>query len=72
MKNLREKYDNARKFLKEGKRQEASDLLNLGILQLAESTLEGVPQDTIVEGASIDRWKERFWFELESHDLLEA
>ena len=72
MKNLREKYDNARAFLKAGKRQEASDLLNLGILQLAESTLEGVPQDTVVEGATIDRGKERFWFELEVNDLMEA
>lgn len=72
MKNLREKYDNARKLLKEGKREEASEILNFGILKLAESTLEGIPQDTVVEGATIDRWKERFWFELESHDLLEA
>ncbi len=72
MKNLREKYDNARAFLKAGKRQEASDLLNLGILQLAEATLEGAPQDTVVEGATIDRWKERFWFELEANDLMEA
>ena len=72
MKNLREKYDNARAFLKAGKRQEASDLLNLGILQLAEATLEGVPQDTVVEGATIDRWKERFWFELEANNLMEA
>ena len=71
MKNLREKYDNARKFLKEGKRQEASDLLNFGIYQLANACLQGIPQNTVVEGATIDRWKERFWFELESHDLLE-
>ena len=72
MKNLREKYDGARAFLKAGKRQEASDLLNFGILQLAEATLEGVPQDTMVEGATIDRWKERFWFELEANNLMEA
>lgn len=72
MKHLREKYDNARKFLKEGKREEAATLLNFGIYQLANATLEGVPQDQVVEGATVDRWKERFWFELEANNLLEG
>jgi hypothetical protein len=71
MKNLREKYENARAFLKAGKREEASTLLNFGIYQLASATLEGVPHDQVVEGATVDRWKERFWFELEANDLLE-
>ena len=72
MKNLREKYENARAFLKAGKRKEASTLLNFGIYQLASATLEGVPHDQVVEGATVDRWKERFWFELEANDLLEG
>jgi len=72
MKNLREKYDSARKLLKEGKREEASELLNFGIYQLAFATLNGVPHDRMVEGATIERWKERFWFELESNDLMEG
>jgi hypothetical protein len=31
-------------------------------------TQEGVVN---TEGATVDRWKERFWFELESNNLME-
>jgi hypothetical protein len=68
MTNVKELMMNAKAALAKGNKEIASDNLNIGILILARMTQEGV---TNTEGASVDRWKERFWFELESNDLME-
>jgi hypothetical protein len=66
--NVAALMSNAKDALMRGNREGASDLLNFGILKLAELTLDGTSH---VEGASVDRWKERFWYELESNNLME-
>ncbi len=66
--NVKELMMNAKASLTKGHTQEAKDFLNIGILVLARLTQEGVVN---TEGATVDRWKERFWFELESNDLME-
>ena len=68
MTNVKELMINAKAALMMGNKRIASENLNTGILVLARMTQEGV---TNTEGASVDRWKERFWFELESNDLME-
>jgi hypothetical protein len=68
MTNVKELMMNAKAALAKGNKEIASDNLNTGILILARMTQEGV---TNTEGATVDRWKERFWFELESNDLME-
>jgi hypothetical protein len=68
MTNVKELMMNAKAALAKGNKEIASDNLNTGILILARMTQEGV---TTTEGATVDRWKERFWFELESNDLME-
>lgn len=66
--NVKELMMNAKAALAKGNKEIASDNLNTGIVVLARMTQEGV---THTEGATVDRWKERFWFELESNDLME-
>jgi hypothetical protein len=66
--NVKELMMNAKEALSKGNREIASDNLNIGIVVLARLTQEGVEN---TEGASVDRWKERFWFELEVNDLIE-
>lgn len=66
--NVKELMMNAKEALAKGNKEIASDNLNTGILVLARMTQEGV---TNTEGATVDRWKERFWFELEVNDLIE-
>jgi hypothetical protein len=66
--NVKELMMNAKESLTKGKTQDAKDFLNIGIVVLARMTQEGV---THTEGSSVDRWKERFWFELESNELME-
>lgn len=66
--NVKELMMNAKEALSKGNKEIASDNLNTGIMVLARMTQEGTAH---TEGASVDRWKERFWFELESNDLME-
>ena len=66
--NVKELMMNAKEALSKGQTAVASDNLNMGIVILARLTQEGVER---TEGATVDRWKERFWFELESNDLIE-
>ncbi len=54
--------------LEKAEKQAAADFLNKGIGLLGTLTQRGVDK---VNGASIDRWKERFWFQLEENQLLE-
>ena len=66
--NVKELMMNAKAALAKGNKEVASDNLNTGIVVLSRLTQEG---ETHTEGATVDRWKERFWFELESNDLME-
>ena len=59
----------AKEELLKGNKMVASDLLNMGIGYLGKLTMEGVE---VTDGATVDRWKERFWFQLEENDLIEA
>ena len=66
--NVKELMMNAKTALVQGNKKVASDYLNMGIAILGRLTIEGT---TNVSGATTDRWKERFWFELETNDLME-
>ncbi len=66
--NVATLMSNAKEALLKGNVKIASDNLNKGIIALSQLTLEGIDR---TEGTTVDRWKERFWFELESNDLME-
>lgn len=66
--NVAKLMENAKAALLTGNTEAAADNLNKGIGLLGKLTLEGIQS---VDGASVDRWKERFWFQLETNDLLE-
>lgn len=66
--NVAKLMENAKAALLKGDTKVASNNLNMGIGILGKLTLDGVES---VDGASVDRWKERFWFQLETNDLLE-
>jgi hypothetical protein len=67
--NVKRLMENAKEALLKGDTQLASDNLNMGIGILGKLTLDGVES---VDGASVDRWKERFWYQLEENNLLEG
>jgi hypothetical protein len=68
MVNVKQIMESAKAALVKGEREAAADFLNKGIGLLSNLTQKGVEK---VDGASIDRWKERFWFQLEDNQLLE-
>ena len=68
MVNVKQIMESAKAALVKGEREAAADFLNKGIGLLGNLTQKGVEK---VDGASIDRWKERFWFQLEENQLLE-
>ena len=62
-------YKKIRRFFKEDRIQEAEELLNWGIARLANMSLEGIQT---IDKVDINLWKDRYWFELENHNLLEG
>lgn len=68
MVNVKEIMESAKAALVKGEKEAAADFLNKGIGLLGNLTQKGVEK---VDGASVDRWKERFWFQLEENQLLE-
>lgn len=68
MVNVKKIMESAKAALVKGEKEMAADFLNKGIGLLGNLTQNGVER---VDGASVDRWKERFWFQLEENDLLE-
>jgi len=66
--NVAKLMENAKAAIEKGNLNVASNNLNRGIIALSQLTLEKVSH---VDGASVDRWKERFWFQLEVNNLLE-
>jgi hypothetical protein len=68
MKNVAQLMTNAKEALAKGNLEIASDNLNKGIGILSKLTIEGVER---IDDATVDRWKERFWFVLETNELME-
>ena len=66
--NVAKLMEKSREAILNGNLNIASENLNKGIIALSQLTLEGVSH---VDGASVDRWKERFWFQLETNNLIE-
>ena len=66
--NVAKLMEKSREAILKGNLNIASENLNKGIIALSQLTLEGVSH---VDGASVDRWKERFWFQLETNNLIE-
>lgn len=66
--NVAKLMERAKAAILKGNLDVASENLNRGIIALSQLTLEKVSH---VDGASVDRWKERFWFQLETNDLIE-
>jgi hypothetical protein len=61
-------YTKIRNFLKEGKFEEARELLDWGIMYLATATTNNVQ---VIDKISVDLWKDRYWLELENNNLIE-
>jgi hypothetical protein len=68
MVNVKRIMESAKAALVKGEKEVAADFLNKGIGLLGTLTQRGVEK---VDGASVDRWKERFWFQLEENELIE-
>jgi len=62
-------YKKIRLYLKEGRIKEAEELLNWGIARLANISLAGIK---VIDKVDVNLWKDRYWFELENHGLLEG
>ena len=67
--SVKELMENAKASLMNNDKEGAANFLNKGIGILGTLTMRGVEA---TDGASVDRWKERFWFQLEVNDLLEG
>jgi hypothetical protein len=57
----------ARKCISENRLKEAEQVLDKGILMLAQLTLEGAADKQLVEKVKMEVWKERFWIATENH-----
>ena len=62
-------YKKIRRFLKDGRIEEAKELIEWGIVYLANATIQKVQ---VIDKISVDLWKDRYWFELENNGLLEG
>jgi hypothetical protein len=69
-KTINDYYQYAKQLLAEGKRDEARDALDFGIIKLAEINSEHHDDNFMVEGTRIALWLERYWYCLENNDLL--
>jgi hypothetical protein len=62
-------YKKIRMFLKDGRIEEAKELIEWGLVYLANATIQKVQ---VIDKISVDLWKDRYWFELENNGLLEG
>lgn len=60
-------WDDARDLIKEGKIDDAGELLDKGILHLASYTFRGISDEELLEGVKKGVWYERFWNSIEKH-----
>jgi hypothetical protein len=61
-------WELARQKLKEGKREEASELLHWGIIKIAEANRQKQKE---IDGIKVDLWCERFWVKIENEGFME-
>jgi hypothetical protein len=69
-KTVNDHYLYAKQLLAEGKRDEARDVLDFGIVKIAQAKREGKTDSDLLEGTRIGLLLERFWYTLENNDLL--
>ena len=63
-------YNEARTLVDSNKMDEARDMCDLGIVQVAQHRLDGAQVEDKIERVKIGVWLERFWFLLENNNLL--
>ena len=64
---LTKTWNEARKFLKEEKLEQAQDALDTGIMYLSHYSLKGIGDKELIEGVKKEVWYERFWISLENN-----
>jgi hypothetical protein len=69
--SLKELFKQAKTSLKSGDSDTARDLIDFGLLRIAESKELGQLQnDSKIDGVEVDLWLTRLWVFLENNDLL--
>jgi hypothetical protein len=68
---LKELFKLAKQNLKQGNLDEARDLIDFGILRIAQfKELDNLKDDGSIEGVKVDLWLTRFWVFLENNELI--
>jgi hypothetical protein len=69
--SLKELFKQAKTSLKSGDSDTARDLIDFGLLRIAESKELGQLQNNSkIDGVEVDLWLTRLWVFLENNDLL--
>jgi hypothetical protein len=68
---LKELFKLAKQNLKQGELDKARDLIDFGILRIAQfKELDDLKDDDSIEGVKVDLWLTRFWVFLENNELI--
>jgi hypothetical protein len=68
---LKELFKQAKQNLKQGNLDDARDLIDFGILRIAQfKELDDLKDDDSIEGVKVDLWLTRFWVFLENNELI--
>ena len=68
---LKELFKLAKQNLKQGNLDDARDLIDFGILRIAQfKELDDLKDDDLIEGVKVDLWLTRFWVFLETNELI--
>lgn len=68
---LKELFKLAKQNLKQGNLDEARDLIDFGILRIAQfKELDNLKDDDSIEDVKVDLWLTRFWVFLENNELI--
>jgi hypothetical protein len=68
---LKELFKLAKQNLKQGELNKARDLIDFGILRIAQfKELDDLKDDDSIEGVKVDLWLTRFWVFLENNELI--
>ena len=57
----------SRQMIKENNLEKAEQFLYIGIIYMAQSSLNGVKDKDLIEGVKREVWLERFWISLEKY-----